>query len=98
MLRIGFFIPEFPGQTHIFLWREQQALAELGIEADLISTRPPPRAVAASPVEETSAPPPQSVEAPPPLLLLSLPSESCSLSNHRSCASDRPWFDERPCG
>ena len=46
MLRIGFFIPEFPGQTHIFLWREQQALAELGIEADLISTRPPPRAVA----------------------------------------------------
>ena len=46
MLRIGFFIPEFPGQTHIFLWRERQALAELGIEADLISTRPPPRAVA----------------------------------------------------
>lgn len=46
MLRIGFFIPEFPGQTHIFLWRERQALAELGIEADLVSTRPPPRAVA----------------------------------------------------
>lgn len=46
MLRIGFFIPEFPGQTHIFLWRERQALAELGVEADLISTRPPPRAVA----------------------------------------------------
>ena len=46
LLRIGFFIPEFPGQTHIFLWRERQALAELGVEADLISTRPPPRAVA----------------------------------------------------
>ncbi|KGJ04577.1 Glycosyltransferase involved in cell wall bisynthesis [Paracoccus halophilus] len=46
MLRIGFFIPEFPGQTHIFLWRERQALAELGIEADLISTRLPPRAIA----------------------------------------------------
>ena len=46
VLRIGFFIPEFPGQTHIFLWRERQALAELGIDADLISTRPPPRAVA----------------------------------------------------
>ncbi|WP_333684732.1 exopolysaccharide biosynthesis GT4 family glycosyltransferase EpsE [Pontibaca methylaminivorans] len=45
MLRIGFFIPEFPGQTHIFLWRERQALAELGIETDLISTRLPPRAV-----------------------------------------------------
>lgn len=46
VLRIGFFIPEFPGQTHIFLWRERQALAELGVDADLISTRPPPRAVA----------------------------------------------------
>lgn len=46
LLRIGFFIPEFPGQTHIFLWRERQALAELGVDADLISTRPPPRAVA----------------------------------------------------
>ncbi|SMO32540.1 exopolysaccharide biosynthesis GT4 family glycosyltransferase EpsE [Paracoccus laeviglucosivorans] len=46
MLRIGFFIPEFPGQTHIFLWRERQALAELGVDADLISTRPPPRKVA----------------------------------------------------
>ncbi|UXU75164.1 MULTISPECIES: exopolysaccharide biosynthesis GT4 family glycosyltransferase EpsE [unclassified Paracoccus (in: a-proteobacteria)] len=46
MLKIGFFIPEFPGQTHIFLWRERQALAELGIQADLISTRPPPRSIA----------------------------------------------------
>ena len=46
MLKIGFFIPEFPGQTHIFLWRERQALAELGVSAGLVSTRPPPRAVA----------------------------------------------------
>ena len=46
VLKIGFLIPEFPGQTHIFLWRERQALAELGIEADLVSTRPPPRAIA----------------------------------------------------
>lgn len=32
--------------------------------------RPPPRAVAASPVEESPAPPPRPVEAPPPLLLV----------------------------
>lgn len=44
--RIGYFAPEFPGQTHIFLWRERQALAELGIEADVVSTRCPPLAVA----------------------------------------------------
>jgi colanic acid/amylovoran biosynthesis glycosyltransferase len=47
VFRIGFFIPEFPGQTHMFLWRELQALAELGVEADLVSTRPPPRKLAA---------------------------------------------------
>lgn len=44
--RIGYFIPEFPGQTHIFLWRERQVLAELGIEADLLSTRCPPKSIA----------------------------------------------------
>lgn len=32
--------------------------------------RPPPRAVAASPVEEVHAPPPKTVEASPPLLLV----------------------------
>lgn len=44
--RIGYLIPEFPGQTHIFFWREREALAELGIETVLISTRRPPEAIA----------------------------------------------------
>ncbi len=44
-MHIGYFIPEFPGQTHIFFWRERQVLIELGIEADLVSTRHPPRAI-----------------------------------------------------
>ncbi|WP_117190456.1 exopolysaccharide biosynthesis GT4 family glycosyltransferase EpsE [Rhizobium terrae] len=44
--RIGFFIPEFPGQTHIFLWREHAALSELGIEAEFVSTARPPAAIA----------------------------------------------------
>ena len=44
--KIGYFIPQFPGQTHIFLWRERQFLAELGIETDLVSTQLPPRAIA----------------------------------------------------
>lgn len=43
--KIGYFIPQFPGQTHIFLWRERQFLAELGIETDLISTQLPPKAI-----------------------------------------------------
>lgn len=43
--RIGYFIPEFPGQTHIFFWRERQILSEIGIETSLVSTRRPPKAI-----------------------------------------------------
>jgi glycosyltransferase involved in cell wall biosynthesis len=40
-LRIGYLVPEFPGQTHAFFWREIEALRGSGLEVDLISTRPP---------------------------------------------------------
>ena len=43
--KIGYFLPQFPGQTHIFYWRERQFLAELGIETDLVSTQLPPRGI-----------------------------------------------------
>ncbi|WP_088890260.1 exopolysaccharide biosynthesis GT4 family glycosyltransferase EpsE [Leptolyngbya ohadii] len=46
MPEIGYFIPEFPGQTHIFFWRERQILSEFDITTDIISTRRPPRAIA----------------------------------------------------
>jgi hypothetical protein len=39
--RIGYLVPEFPGQTHTWIWRERRALLDLGIEADLVSTRRP---------------------------------------------------------
>ncbi|MTH80083.1 exopolysaccharide biosynthesis GT4 family glycosyltransferase EpsE [Paracoccus aestuariivivens] len=42
-LRLGYLIPQFPGQTHIFFWRELQALQEKGVEPVLLSTRPPPQ-------------------------------------------------------
>lgn len=42
-MRIGYLVPEFPGQTHIFYWRELKELRELGVEPVLLSTRPPPR-------------------------------------------------------
>ena len=41
-LKIGILIPEFPGQTHAFFWREMLALRELGIATELTSTRRPP--------------------------------------------------------
>jgi glycosyltransferase involved in cell wall biosynthesis len=40
-VRIGYFVPEFPAQTHIFFWREVNALRELGTDVVLISTRKP---------------------------------------------------------
>jgi glycosyltransferase involved in cell wall biosynthesis len=41
--RIGYFVPEFPGQTHIFFWRELAALKARGVEPELVSTRRPPQ-------------------------------------------------------
>ena len=41
MLRIGYFVPQFPGQTHSFFWREITALKARGIEPELVSTRRP---------------------------------------------------------
>ena len=42
MIRIGYLIPEFPAQTHMFFWREIQQLIKLGLVPVLISTRRPP--------------------------------------------------------
>ncbi|MDU8910807.1 exopolysaccharide biosynthesis GT4 family glycosyltransferase EpsE [Aestuariicoccus sp. MJ-SS9] len=41
-MRIGYLVPQFPGQTHIFFWREVLALRERGVDVHLLSTRPPP--------------------------------------------------------
>ena len=39
---IGILIPQFPGQTHIFFWREIVELEKSGVSVALFSTRPPP--------------------------------------------------------
>lgn len=41
-VRVGVLIPEFPGQTHAFFWRELNALRRMGMDARLVSTRKPP--------------------------------------------------------
>lgn len=43
--KIGYLVPEFPGQTHNFFWREICALKDLGIEVELYSTRRPPKGI-----------------------------------------------------
>lgn len=41
-LRIGYIVPQFPGQTHIFFWREIHALERMGHAVKVLSTRKPP--------------------------------------------------------
>lgn len=41
-LNLGYLVPQFPGQTHIFFWREIADLERLGVTPHLFSTRPPP--------------------------------------------------------
>lgn len=40
-LRLGYLVPEFPGQTHGFFWRELGVLRRLHVSPDVVSTRRP---------------------------------------------------------
>ncbi|HMO25407.1 MAG TPA: hypothetical protein PKB10_03990, partial [Tepidisphaeraceae bacterium] len=40
--RVGYMIPEFPGQTHIWMWREIQWMRRWGVPLQIYSTRRPP--------------------------------------------------------
>ena len=40
--RLGYLVPEFPRQTHIFFWRECEQLRRRGVEPVFLSTRRPP--------------------------------------------------------
>lgn len=44
---LGILVPEFPGQTHGFFWREAKLLESRGIRVEFVSTRLPPDRVAA---------------------------------------------------
>lgn len=43
--RLAYMIPEFPGQTHIFFWREIARLEALNVDLAIVSTRPPPPSI-----------------------------------------------------
>lgn len=40
--KLGYLVPQFPGQTHIFFWRELGELEKLGVDVQVFSTRLPP--------------------------------------------------------
>lgn len=56
-MKIGYLVPEFPGQTHIMFWREIRALRQIGEDVVILSTRRPsspcPHAFAAEAIAET---------------------------------------------
>ena len=41
MKKLGYLIPEFPSQTHIWMWREICHLREWGVQLDIFSTQRP---------------------------------------------------------
>jgi glycosyltransferase involved in cell wall biosynthesis len=41
-MRVAYLAPEFPGQTHTWMWRERLHLEELGLDVRMVSTRTPP--------------------------------------------------------
>ncbi|WP_093991431.1 exopolysaccharide biosynthesis GT4 family glycosyltransferase EpsE [Flavimaricola marinus] len=42
-MKLGYLVPQFPGQTHMFFWREVKELEQRGATVTLFSTRPPPK-------------------------------------------------------
>jgi glycosyltransferase involved in cell wall biosynthesis len=40
--KIAYLIPEFPGQTHTWIWRELHWMRRWGVPIRIVSTRPPP--------------------------------------------------------
>lgn len=43
--KFGILIPQFPGQTHIFFWREILEIEKRGVSIELFSTRKPPKSL-----------------------------------------------------
>lgn len=54
-MKIGYLIPEFPGQTHAFFMRERAQLAKRDVTALLYSTRPPANGMATHEWAESAA-------------------------------------------
>src|SRR5439155_15976752 len=70
--RLGYLVPEFPRQTHVFFWRECEALRRRGVEPALLSTRRPPAAACPHAFRDEAAAATHYVFPPPASSVLSL--------------------------
>ncbi len=72
MIKVAYIIPEFPSQTHIFMWREISHLREWGAQIEIISTqRPNPATKARHAFAEPATQETYYLWPQPPLYLLS---------------------------
>ena len=70
--RLGYLVPEFPRQTHIFFWRECEQLRRRGVEPVFLSTRRPPPAACPHAFRDQAAAATHYVFPPPPTSLFDL--------------------------
>jgi glycosyltransferase involved in cell wall biosynthesis len=70
--RLGYLVPEFPRQTHIFFWRECEQLRRRGIEPAFLSTRRPPESACPHEFRDRAAAATHYVFPPPASSLLNL--------------------------
>jgi colanic acid/amylovoran biosynthesis glycosyltransferase len=70
--RLGYLVPEFPRQTHIFFWRECEQLRRRGVEPVFLSTRRPPPAACPHAFRDRAAGATHYVFPPPALSVLTL--------------------------
>jgi colanic acid/amylovoran biosynthesis glycosyltransferase len=70
--RLGYLVPEFPRQTHIFFWRECEQLRRRGVEPVFVSTRRPPPSACPHEFRDRAAAATHYVFPPPVLSILGL--------------------------
>lgn len=70
--RLGYLVPEFPRQTHIFFWRECEQLRRRGVEPVFLSTRRPPESACPHEFRDRAAAATHYVFPPPASSLLNL--------------------------
>src|SRR5262245_16519318 len=70
--RLGYLVPEFPRQTHIFFWRECEQLRRRGVEPVLLSTRRPPPSACPHEFRDRAAASTHYVFPPPAFTILEL--------------------------
>src|SRR5262245_3353301 len=72
LFRLGYLVPEFPRQTHIFFWRECEQLRRRGVEPVFLSTRKPPTSACPHEFRDQAAAATHYVFPPPALSFLGI--------------------------